>query len=264
MQEMPLSSLLYGDRRTDSPDATAAAHAIMRCHADRPAARRPESTQAEQRMALAIRDVREHDLDAVLALNNAAGHTILPLDAAHLRYFYDRAEYFRVAEIDGHLAGFLIALRDGGHYDSPNYRWFCEHYPAFLYIDRIVIANAYRRHGLGRVFYCDVTSYAEVRVPLLTCEVFLEPRDDVVVLFHGTYGFQEVGQQRMGEQGPQVSLLAKDLPSYAYVRETWLDNGGLPAEPWLAEREHPRPQPLPVQQPAQQPPTRRLAGERHL
>jgi uncharacterized protein len=187
-------------------------------------------------MALAIRDVREHELDAVLALNNTAGRSILVLDAVQLRYFYDHADYFRVAEIDGHLAGFLIALRDGSDYDSPNYRWFSEHYPSFVYIDRIVIANAYRRHGLGRIFYCDVNSFAEVRVPLLTCEVFLEPIDDVVVLFHGTYGFQEVGQQRMGEHGPQVSLLAKDLPSYAYVRDTYLDNGGLPNEPWLTAR----------------------------
>lgn len=190
-------------------------------------------------MALAIRDVSEHDLDAVLALNNAAGQSILALDAAQLRYFFEHAEYFRVAEIDGHLAGFLIALREGGDYASPNYRWFSEHYGAFVYIDRIVIANAYRRHGLGRIFYCDVTSYAEVRVPLLACEVFLEPRDDVVVLFHGTYGFQEVGQQRMGEDGPLVSLLARELPSFAYVRDTWLARGGLPDVPWLAERRRP-------------------------
>ncbi|MEO7052877.1 MAG: GNAT family N-acetyltransferase, partial [Rhodanobacter sp.] len=36
-------------------------------------------------MALAIRDVREHDLDAVLALNNAAGRSILALDVHRLR-----------------------------------------------------------------------------------------------------------------------------------------------------------------------------------
>ncbi|MEO7072546.1 MAG: GNAT family N-acetyltransferase [Rhodanobacter sp.] len=203
-------------------------------------------------MGLAIRDVREQDLDAVLALNNAAGRSILALNASQLRYFYEHADYFRVAEIDGHLAGFLVALREGGAYTSPNYGWFATHYPQFVYIDRIVIANTYRRHGLGRVFYCDVHSYAEVRVPLLTCEVFLEPRDDVVLLFHGTYGFQEVGQQRMGAGGPKVSLLARDLPSYAWVRENWLDRGGLPDVPWLAERERP----LQMESP------RRLAGER--
>jgi predicted GNAT superfamily acetyltransferase len=204
-------------------------------------------------MALAIRDVRDHDLEAVLALNNTAGRSILALDAAQLRYFFEHADYFRVAEVDGELAGFLIALRDGADYESSNYRWFAAHYPSFAYIDRIVIANAYRRHGLGRVFYCDVTSFAEVRVPLLTCEVFLEPRDDVVVLFHGTYGFQEVGQQRMAHQGPLVSLLAKELPSFAYVRATYLDHGGLPTEPWLAERERPHT----VTQ------ARRVAGEHH-
>jgi predicted GNAT superfamily acetyltransferase len=204
-------------------------------------------------MALAIRDVREHDLDAVLALNNTAGRSILALDTERLRYFYEHADYFRVAEIDGHLAGFLIALRDSRAYDSPNYLWFGERYPSFVYIDRIVIANAYRRHGLGRIFYCDVNSYAEVRVPLLTCEVFLEPADDVVVLFHGTYGFQEVGQQRM-DGGPQVSLLAKDLPSYAYVRDTYLEHDGLPDLPWLAGRDRPL-----ANQDSQ---ARRLAGER--
>src|ERR1700709_2538765 len=120
-------------------------------------------------MALVIRDVHEHDLDAVLALNNTAGRSILALDSSHLRYFHDHAEYFRVAEIDGQLAGFVIALREGGDYESTNYRWFAAHYPQFVYIDRIVIANAYRRHGLGRIFYSDVNSYAEVRVPLMTC-----------------------------------------------------------------------------------------------
>ena len=189
-------------------------------------------------MAVAIRDVRESDLDAVLALNNAAGPAILPLEGARLRRFYQIADYFRVAEVDGHLAGFLIAMRESADYGSPNFRWFRDHYEQFVYIDRIVVASAYRGHGIGRVFYCDVQSYAEARVPTLCCEVFLEPRDDVAVLFHGTYGFHEVGQQTMPEVGRRVSLLAKDLPSFAFVRDTYLVHGGLPDLPWLAERKH--------------------------
>ena len=122
-------------------------------------------------MAIAIRDVRESELDSVVALNNAAGATILPLDAARMREFFQEAAYFRVAEADGHLAGFLIALREDARYSSPNFLWFHERYPQFLYIDRIVVAQRYRGIGLGRVFYADVTSFAEVRVPLLACEV---------------------------------------------------------------------------------------------
>lgn len=189
-------------------------------------------------MALSIRDVQPHEMDSVLALNNAAGSTILPLDAAALRTLYGQASYFRLAEIDGHVAGFLPALREDADYDSPNFRWFREHYPAFVYIDRIVVAKPYRGLGLGRVFYADVISYAETRVPLLACEVFLEPRDDVSMLFHGAYGFHEVGQQTMPSNGRRVSLLAKTLCSYPFVRDTYLQGpaGGLPDLPWLAER----------------------------
>jgi predicted GNAT superfamily acetyltransferase len=190
-------------------------------------------------MALAIRDVREHDLDAVLALNNEAGTGILSTDRSRLRHLYDIAHYFRVAEQDGRILGFLIAMRPDAGYSSPNFRWFQAHYESFVYIDRIVIASESRGHGLGRIFYCDVQSYAEVRVPLLTCEVFLEPRNDQTVLFHGTMGFQEVGQQKMGETGPKVSLLARELPSFPFVRERYIEQEGLPAVAWLSERQRP-------------------------
>ncbi|MCE3002757.1 MAG: GNAT family N-acetyltransferase [Xanthomonadaceae bacterium] len=192
-------------------------------------------------MALAIRDVREHDLDSVLALNNAAGPGVLPIDTARLRVLFDEAAYFRVAEVDGHIGGFLIALTPGADYDSPNFAWFKARMPDFVYIDRIVVARPYRGHGLGRVFYADVQSFAEVRSPVLTCEVFLDPRDDVSVLFHGTYGFREEGQQTL-PNGHRVSLLGKELCSYAWVRETYLQAGArqLPAQPWLAGREHGR------------------------
>lgn len=189
-------------------------------------------------MTLVIRDVREHELDSVLALNNAVGRSILALDSARIHWFFAHASYFRVAEVDGVIAGFLMAMRETAAYSSPNFLWFRERYPEFIYIDRIVIAEPYRGLGLGRIFYSDVTSYAEVRVPLLTCEVFLEPRDDVAVLFHGTYGFNEVGQHVMPGVERPVSLLAKSLCSYEFVRDRYLHagSGELPDQPWLAER----------------------------
>jgi predicted GNAT superfamily acetyltransferase len=191
-------------------------------------------------MTLRLRDVREHELEHVLALNNSAGPTILPMDAERARLFFAEARYFRVAEVDGHLAGFLIALTPEADYASPNFRWFCQQFDDFVYIDRIVVAGAYRRHGLGRIFYADVQSFAEVRSPRLCCEVLLEPRDDASVLFHGTYGFREAGQQVVAGYG-RVSLLAKDLCSYPWVQSTYLSHGRLPALPWLAERDRPLP-----------------------
>jgi len=197
---------------------------------------------SELGMALVIREVREQELDAVLALNNSAGPGILPVDATRIRHLFDVAAYFRVAEIDGVIGGFLIALTPDAAYDSLNFQWFKSRYEGFVYIDRIVIARPYRGLGLGRVFYADVQSFAEVRSPLLTCEVFLDPRDDVSVLFHGTYGFREVGQQLL-PSGHRVSLLAKELCSYPYVRDTYWNGAGagLPPMPWLSERRPQRP-----------------------
>jgi len=68
--------------------------------------------------------------------------------------------------------------------------------------------------------------------------VAFDPRNDVAVLFHGTYGFQEVGQHVMPETGLRVSLLAKDMCSFPWVRDTYLQDGehALPDVPWLRTR----------------------------
>ena len=148
-------------------------------------------------MSIVVRDVREHELDSILELNNAAGPTILPLDAARLRRLYEGAEYFRVAERDGNLAGFLVGFGPESEHDSSNFRWFRERYPDFFYIDRIVVASRRRGGGVGRALYADAQSYAELRYPQLACEVFLDSGTDMVLLFHGSFGFREVGQHAM-------------------------------------------------------------------
>ena len=186
-------------------------------------------------MPIAIRDVREHELDSVLALNNAAGPAILPLDAARLRQLFETAEYFRVAERDGTLAGFLIGFGGHARHDSSNFGWFAQRHTDFFYIDRVAVASRRRGGGVGRALYADVQSYAEVRHPHLACEVFLQPGTDHALLFHGSFGFHEVGQHVMPEHGLRAAMLMKPLCSYAWVRETYGD--ALPQEAWLL---HPR------------------------
>ena len=189
-------------------------------------------------MTILIRDVREHELDSVLALNNTAGDAILPMDADRLRFFWRHAAYFRVAETDGHLAGFLIGLTPEAEYDSPNFLWFRERYAQFLYIDRIVVAGAHRGAGLGRIFYADVQSFAEPRVPRLACEVQVGSGNNALLLFHGSFGFHEIGQLVLPGARGRVSLLTKELCSWAWIRETYLreDAHGLPDVPWLTGR----------------------------
>lgn len=182
-------------------------------------------------MSIAIRDVREHELDSVLALNNAAGPAILPLDAARVRRFYASAEYFRVAERDGNLAGFLVGFGPHSDHDSDNYAWFRERYPEFFYIDRIVVASRRRGGGMGRAFYADVQSYAELRYPYLACEVFLESGTDLALLFHGSFGFRQTGQHVMTGTGLRAAMLSKEMCSYPWVQGAYA--GCLPDEPWI-------------------------------
>ncbi len=192
-------------------------------------------------MSIVVRDVREHELDSVLALNNAAGPAILPLDASRLRRFYDNAEYFRIAERDGAMTGFLVGFGSDAGHDSSNFAWFAERYPAFFYIDRVVVASRRRGGGVGRAFYADVQSYAELRYPVLACEVFVEHDSDPARLFHGSFGFHEAGQHVMpprdgASAGVRASMLTKELCSYAWVREHYGD--GLPDAPWMPVARH--------------------------
>ena len=185
-------------------------------------------------MSIIIRDVREHELDSVLAMNNAAGIGILPMDAAKVRFFWENADYFRVAEVDGLIAGFLIAVSHDAAHDSSNFLWCRERYEKFLYIDRIVIASARRSVGVGRVFYGDVQSFAEVRYPHLAAEVFIENDNHPALIFHGSFGFREVGQHVMAPGNIRACMLLKDLCSYPFVQTTYGD--ALPGQPWLAAR----------------------------
>jgi len=189
-----------------------------------------------QVMSIIIRDVREAELAPILALNNAAGGAILPLDSARLHGFYECAEYFRVAERDGQFAGFLIGFGADGAHESSNFRWFKAHCGEFFYIDRVVVASRRRGGGVGRAFYADVQSYAELRWPLLACEVLPESDgeldNDPVRLFHGSIGFNEIGQHVMPETGIRALMLAKELCSFPWVHARY--GRQLPEVPWIS------------------------------
>jgi len=98
---------------------------------------------------LNLRDAQRVDLSAILALNEASVRFLSPLTSARLEALHRSAAYHKVVDIEGEIAAFLLAFREGAPYDSPNYLWFVERYPHFLYVDRIVVAAAHRGSGLG-------------------------------------------------------------------------------------------------------------------
>jgi predicted GNAT superfamily acetyltransferase len=161
-----------------------------------------------------LRDYRSADLAAVHAINQAEVPAVGDETAEALATIAESSTIALVAEIDDRVAGFCLVLAPGADYGSLNYRWFSDRYDDFVYLDRIAIAPAFQRRGVGRAMYAEVERLAAER-PAATChftlEVNLRPRNDTSLAFLAELGFIEVGQRETA-YGTLVSLMAKPLP----------------------------------------------------
>jgi predicted GNAT superfamily acetyltransferase len=168
--------------------------------------------QKGNRMSITIRDMKPQDEGFVLELNRVNVEVLSPMDQEKLAYFVDKSDMFRIAEVDGQPAAFLIALREGlGDYWSENYKWFSNQYEKFLYIDRIVIGEGFRHDGLGRQLYQEVFQRAaDCGVDTVTAEVDIIPYNDPSLKFHKAMGFCEVGQQVIRGGEIKVSLQVRE------------------------------------------------------
>lgn len=170
---------------------------------------RPDDSTADP--SIEIRDVSAADLPAVLALNEQSVPSMNSLTMERMRWFADTAEYFRVAEISGSMAGFLICMAPEAPYRSPNFRWLQERYRDFLYIDRVAVSTQFRRRGIAGALYRDAAGTASSRYQMLACEVNLRPRNPESLRFHERYGFESVGTQDHGDVEVQYMILPLPL-----------------------------------------------------
>lgn len=132
------------------------------------------------------------------------------LSLERLAWFAQEAEYFRVAEFDSQVAGFLVCLPPEAPYDSPNFRWLHARYRDFLYIDRVAVSSKFQRRGIASALYRDASAAAGDRFRLLAAEVNLKPRNEESLLFHQRFGFESVGSQDHGHV--EVQYMVRPLP----------------------------------------------------
>jgi predicted GNAT superfamily acetyltransferase len=155
-----------------------------------------------------IRQAKPTDFASIAALNADSERFLSPMSETRVERLHGWAAYHRVIERNGAIAAFLLAFREGAAYDSPNYRWFSERYPSFFYIDRVVVAPAYRGNGLATCMYLDVFAFARKSgVATVTCEFDIEPPNDVSRSFHEKLGFHEVGSHAYNNK--RVSMQAR-------------------------------------------------------
>ena len=162
-------------------------------------------------MDFIIRNVSPQDLDAVLTLNQSETPHLGSVDEQKIRWFASEATYFRVAAADKRLAAFLVGLRPGTSYQSPNYLWFCARYADFAYVDRVAVAAFARRCGLASRLYDDFAAAVPESVEFMTCEVNIQPPNESSMAFHRGLGFRQVGTQKTEGGSKEVAMLAKRL-----------------------------------------------------
>jgi len=101
--------------------------------------------------------VHDDTKPVILALNNAHAAELSWLEAAQLEALLQEAFYARQI---GDGAAFLLAFDQAASYQSPNFRWFCQRYRRFVYIDRVVVAPLLRGRGYARTLYTDLFARA--------------------------------------------------------------------------------------------------------
>lgn len=158
-----------------------------------------------------VADVSPAELEAVWSLNEDAVPAVNSLSRDDIAWFARHATYFRVAHLDGQLAGFLIGLGSGLDYASINYRFFCGRNETFGYIDRVVVAAGARRRGVGSCLYEDYTATLRGFVPVLNCEVNIRPPNETSMAYHEAHGFTRVGTQETEGGDKEVALMEKRL-----------------------------------------------------
>ena len=163
-----------------------------------------------------LRDAAAADFERVLALNAAEVAQTSAMDHARLQALANLACRFRVAEVDGCVLGFLLAMDHTAAYDNDNFRWFATRYPRFVYVDRIVVDAAAAGMGIGGKLYRDLFALTRQHgIDRVVCEYNLQPPNPASKAFHDRFGFNEVGQQHVASGSKLVSLQMLDLTQEA-------------------------------------------------
>ena len=148
------------------------------------------------------------DVDALLALNNAAVPAVNTLDDTALLRLAGMGRV-RLVRADA-ILGFVLTLQAGQPYESGNYLWFNEHYGHFLYVDRIVVAETARGRGVGRALYEDAMAQARATAAgRICCEVNLDPPNPGSFAFHGNLGFTALCARP--NDGKTVAMMVREL-----------------------------------------------------
>ena len=157
-------------------------------------------------------------LNEIYLLNQSNTPEVGSLDSVdHLQNLLQMSLLNLFVSNNEEMIGFIICFKENSNYSSKNYKFFSKREKKFLYIDRVAIAEKYRRKGLGKILYNKLESLCiENKIPLC-CEVNTFPMNKPSIDFHKNLGFIEVGDmtftQNEGSRSGKGSVvyLKKDI-----------------------------------------------------
>ncbi|MBX3598045.1 MAG: GNAT family N-acetyltransferase [Rhizobiaceae bacterium] len=135
--------------------------------------------------------ISAEDRDKVLTLNNLHAAELSFLDEARLDHLL--AQAFLARKV-GDVEALLLTFDQNADYDSPNFVWFQQRYPRFVYVDRVVTDERARGRGHARRLYLELFEVARAAGHrVIACEVNAQPPNPASDAFHAALGFRDVG-----------------------------------------------------------------------
>lgn len=132
-----------------------------------------------------IREIEARDYAEVLRINESVVDTMSPMDSIRLGELLSYCSYAKVALVDGKIAKFILAMKEGGRYQNENYTWFSERYETFLYVDRVAVSPEYIGQGVVPVLYRNLLEYARANSTAnIVFEINIIPLNEQSVAFH--------------------------------------------------------------------------------
>ncbi|WP_371195192.1 GNAT family N-acetyltransferase [Glaciecola sp. SC05] len=158
-----------------------------------------------------IQNIETQHLSEILVLNEISVAVLSPLNREKLLHLISQSQLAKVVLIENKVVAFLLAFGAKADYQSINYQWFNARYEAFLYIDRIVVSQAYRGKGIATEMYNYLVAYAvSASLPRLVAEIDIQPPNNASLKFHQRFEFVEV-EQLIHSENKIVSLQSRSI-----------------------------------------------------